>query len=64
MQRTNDLHSNECGVNCHETMLRDESAMEQFDEIAEGFENAWSNNRDRMVREIEALKLTRPGLSS
>jgi hypothetical protein len=45
-------------------MLRDESAMEQFDEIAEGFENAWSNNRDRMVREIEALKLTRPGLSS
>jgi hypothetical protein len=45
-------------------MLRDESVMEQFDEIAEGYENAWSNNRDRMVREIEALKLTCPALSS
>ena len=50
--------------NRHETMLRDESALEQFDEIAEGYENAWSNNRDRMVREIEALKCTRPGMSS
>jgi hypothetical protein len=46
-------------------MLRDESAMERFDEIAEGYKNAWSNNRDRMVRrEIEALQLTRPGVSS
>jgi hypothetical protein len=50
--------------NRHEAMLRDESALEQFDEIVEGYENAWSNNRDRMVREIEALKLTRPGVSS
>ena len=50
--------------NRHETMLRDESALEQFDEIAEGYENAWANNRDRMVREIEALKRTRPGMSS
>ena len=48
----------------HEAMLREESAFEQFDEIEEGYENRWSNNRDRMVREIEALKLTRPGASS
>ena len=48
----------------HEAMLRDESALEQFEELAEGYENAWSNNRERMVREIEALQLTRPGMSS
>ncbi len=48
----------------HEAMLREESAFEQFDEIVEGYENRWSNNRDRMVREIEASKLTRPGASS
>ena len=48
----------------HEAMLREESAFEQFDEIEEGYENRWSNNRDRMVREIEALRLTRPGASS
>jgi hypothetical protein len=50
---------------CHEAMLREESALEQFEEdFAEGYENAWSNNRERMVREIEALQLTRPGMSS
>jgi phosphoenolpyruvate-protein kinase (PTS system EI component) len=48
----------------HEAMLRDESALEQFEELAVGYENAWSNNRERMVREIEALKLTRPGMSA
>lgn len=48
----------------HEAMLRDESALEQFEELAEGgYGYAWSNNRERMVREIEALKLTRPGTS-
>ncbi|KAI2489792.1 nuclease [Fragilaria crotonensis] len=50
--------------NRHEAMLRDESASEQFDEIAEGYENAWSINRNRMVREVEALNLTCPGVSS
>jgi hypothetical protein len=36
----------------HEAMLRDESVLEQFEEFADGYENAWSNNRERMVREI------------
>ena len=48
----------------HEAMLRDESAFEQFEELADGYKNAWSNNRKRMVREIEALKLTHPGMSA
>ncbi len=48
----------------HKAMLRDESALEQFEELAKGYKNAWSNNRERMVREIEALQLTRPGMSS
>jgi DDE superfamily endonuclease len=45
----------------HDIMLRDEAAFHQFEEIEQGYENPWSNNRDRMVREIEALRLTRPG---
>ncbi len=45
----------------HDIMLRDEAAYQQFEEIEQGYENPWSNNRDRMVKEIEALRLTRPG---
>jgi DDE superfamily endonuclease len=45
----------------HQIMLREQSAYEEFEELQHEYENAWSNNRDRMVKEIEALKLTRPG---
>ena len=47
--------------NRHDAMLRDESAFEEFDELEQGYENPRSNNCDRMVKEIEALKLTCPG---
>ena len=44
--------------------MREESALEQFDEMEERYENQWSKNGDSTVREIKASKLTRPGLSS
>jgi hypothetical protein len=50
--------------NFHEAMLRDESALEQFNEISEGYKNECLNNRNRMVGENESLKLTCPGVRS
>lgn len=47
----------------HDTMLRDEAAFQQFEELQQDYENTWSHNRDRMVREIESQHLTRPGRS-
>ena len=44
----------------HDAMLRDEAAFSEFDDLEQVYENPWSNNRDRMAKEIEALKLTRP----
>ena len=44
----------------HDAMLRDKAAFSEFDDLEQVDENPWSNNRDRMAKEIEALKLTRP----
>ncbi len=44
-----------------ETMLRENAADFEYEEMELAFENAWSMNRDRMAREIECLQLTRPG---
>jgi len=44
--------------------LRDRAAEFEFEELRSEFENPWSNNRERMAREIESLRLTRPGCSS
>ncbi len=44
----------------HDAMLRDEAAFSEFDDLEQVYENPWSNNRDRMAKEIEAFKLTRP----
>ena len=46
----------------HSTMLRDEAAIEEFEEMANEFESGRCYNRDRMVEEIQALQLTRPGM--
>jgi hypothetical protein len=45
---------------CYDAMLRDEAAFCKFDELEQEYENPWSNNRNRMAKEIEALKLTCP----
>jgi hypothetical protein len=45
----------------HETMLRESAADFEYEEMENAFENAWSMNRDRMARDIEYLRLTRPG---
>jgi hypothetical protein len=44
--------------------LRDRAAEFEFEELRSEYENPWSNNRERMAREIESLCLTRPGCSS
>jgi DDE superfamily endonuclease len=49
------------GFTQHENMLRDHAAYEEFEELQHNYENAWSNNRDRMVKEIKTLQFTRPG---
>jgi hypothetical protein len=46
----------------HSTMLRDEAAVEEFEEMASEFVSGRCQNRDRMVGEIQALQLTRPGM--
>ena len=46
----------------HSTMLRDEAAFQEFDEMVSDFEGGCSYNRERMVDEIQALQLTRPGM--
>jgi hypothetical protein len=48
--------------NRHDEMLRDDSSFFQFEEMQLGYENPWSYNRDRMVKEVAALHLTRPGV--
>lgn len=45
---------------CHETMMRATAAEIEYDEMIAAFECPWSYNRDRMAREVEALRLTRP----
>ena len=45
----------------HETMLRESAADFEYEEMENAFENAWSMNRDCMARDIEYLRLTRPG---
>jgi hypothetical protein len=37
----------------HEIMLRDTAAYEEFEELQHNYENAWSNNRDRMVKKYK-----------
>ena len=46
----------------HSTMLRDEAAFQEFDEMVSDFEGGRTYNRERMVDEIQALQLTRPGM--
>jgi hypothetical protein len=46
----------------HSTMLRDEAAHEEFEEMTIEFVNGRCHNRDRMMQEIHALQLTRPGM--
>jgi hypothetical protein len=47
----------------HSTMLRDEAALEEFEEMASEFVNGTRcHNIDRMMQEIHALQLTRPGM--
>ena len=46
----------------HSTMLRDEVAIEEFKEMANEFDSGRCYNRERMVEEIQALQLTRPGM--
>jgi hypothetical protein len=46
----------------HEVMLRENAANFEWDEMHEGCEEGWSRNRDRMAKEIEYLKLSRPGV--
>ena len=47
----------------HETMLQENAALFEWEEIDEAFENRWSRNRDRMAKDIEYLQLTRPGVN-
>jgi hypothetical protein len=42
-------------------MLPDTAAFEEFEELQQDYNNACSNNRDRMVKEVQALNLSRPG---
>ena len=42
-------------------MLRDEATFQEFEDMQQGYKNPLSNNWDRMVKEIEALRLTHPG---
>jgi hypothetical protein len=46
----------------HSIMLRDTAAIEDFEEMANEFEGGRSYNRERMVEEIQAMQLTRPGM--
>jgi hypothetical protein len=46
----------------HSTMLRDDTAIEEFEEMANKFEGGRCYNRERMVDKIQALQLTRPGM--
>jgi hypothetical protein len=46
----------------HSTMLRDEAAIEELEEMANEFEGGRCYNRERMVEEIQALQLTCPGM--
>jgi hypothetical protein len=46
----------------HSTMLRDQAAVEEFEEMISKFVSGRCQNRDRMVGEIHALQLTRPGM--
>jgi hypothetical protein len=45
----------------HEVMLQDTAAYAEFEVLQLHYKNAWSNNRDLMVQEIDLLKLTCPG---
>lgn len=46
----------------HSTMLRDTAAIEDFKQMVNEFEVGRCYNRERMVEEVQALQLTRPGM--
>jgi hypothetical protein len=49
----------------HKTMLQENAAHFEGEEMDDAFENRWSrNNRDQMAKDIEYLQLTRPGVNS
>ena len=43
-------------------MLRDTAAIEDFKQMVNEFEVGRCYNRERMVEEVQALQLTRPGM--
>jgi hypothetical protein len=49
-------------VDQHSTMLRDQAAVEEFEEMISEFVSSRCQNRDQMVGEIHALQLTCPGM--
>ena len=46
----------------HSTMLRDTAAIEDYEQMVSEFEVGRCYNRERMVQEVQALQLTRPGM--
>jgi hypothetical protein len=48
------------GFNQHSTMLRDNAAVEEFEEMVSEFVGGRCHNRDQMMGEIHALKFTCP----
>ena len=50
-------------LTAHESMLRENAADFECEEMDDACENRWSRNRDRMAKDIEYLQLSRPGVS-
>ena len=44
----------------HHTFMREAAADVEYNELRTEFECPWSMNRERMAKEIESLRLTRP----
>jgi hypothetical protein len=49
---------------CHSTMMRDTAAIEDYEHMISELDVGIGRclNRERMVAEVEALQLTRPGM--
>ena len=45
---------------CYETAMREAAAEVEYDDMVASFECPWSYNRDRMCKEVESLRLSRP----